>query len=392
MTKEQAIELLTAIQNQKIVRGLTHTFYKYPARFSPLFVRAVIQLFTEKGDVVFDPFMGGGTTIVEASAMGRHAIGSDINTLALYVSKVKTTPLNTDDFQEIRQWLKQERTGMNIRVKTNPERLWIEEGYQRNLQCKKTWRIRKIIEVALQQCEQIPSQTQREFIRCSILRTAQWALDCSDNIPSVKDFRKNLFLNLEEMIEGARQYSACLEENRGTSQLANLSVIGIDQNPDLQIPTPKLILTSPPYPGLHILYHRWQVLGRKETPAPYWIANCLDTHGEAYYGMGCRKQQSQDTYFSQIKDAFTSLANISGKETTIVQMVSFSKPKEYLPRYLQVLSDCGLQEFFIPRASDCFEDGRLWRAVPNRKWYTAKTTNNNEEVVLFHKLMPMTKN
>jgi hypothetical protein len=77
---------------KKTVRGLTHTFYKYPARFSPLFARAVIQLFTEKGDVVFDPFMGGGTTIVEASAMGRHAIGSDINTLALYVSKVKTTP------------------------------------------------------------------------------------------------------------------------------------------------------------------------------------------------------------------------------------------------------------------------------------------------------------
>jgi hypothetical protein len=64
--------------------------------------------------------------------------------------------------------------------------LWIEDGYQRNLQCKKTWRIRKIIEVALQQCEQIPSEAQREFVRCSILKTAQWALDCSDDILQLK--------------------------------------------------------------------------------------------------------------------------------------------------------------------------------------------------------------
>jgi hypothetical protein len=72
-------------------------------------------------------------------------------------------------------------------------------------------------------------------------------------------------------------------------------------------------------------------------------------------------------------------------------MVSFSKPNEQLPRYLQVLNDCGLEEFYIPWISEHFEDGRLWRAVPNRKWYTAKTTKNNEEVVLFHKLMPRAK-
>jgi hypothetical protein len=38
----------------------------------------------------------------------------------------------------------------------------------------------------------------------------------------------------------------------------------------------KLIVTSPPYPGVHVLYHRWHVDGRRETPAPYWIAGCND--------------------------------------------------------------------------------------------------------------------
>ena len=40
---------------------------------------------------MYDPFMGGGTTIVEASALGRRAVGTDINSLAVFLTEVKTT-------------------------------------------------------------------------------------------------------------------------------------------------------------------------------------------------------------------------------------------------------------------------------------------------------------
>jgi len=36
------------------VSGLTHGFYKYPARFSPSFVRAAIETFTQPADLVLD--------------------------------------------------------------------------------------------------------------------------------------------------------------------------------------------------------------------------------------------------------------------------------------------------------------------------------------------------
>src|SRR5437764_4140009 len=70
------------------VRGLTHGFYKYPARFSPSFARAVIETFTRPGDVVLDNHVGGGTTLVEALALGRDAIGVDISPLAEFVTTV----------------------------------------------------------------------------------------------------------------------------------------------------------------------------------------------------------------------------------------------------------------------------------------------------------------
>jgi 23S rRNA G2445 N2-methylase RlmL len=72
------------------VSGLTHGYYRYPARFSPLFVRAVIAAFTKTGDWVIDPFAGGGTTLVEAMAAGRNALGIDISSLATFVSEAKT--------------------------------------------------------------------------------------------------------------------------------------------------------------------------------------------------------------------------------------------------------------------------------------------------------------
>src|SRR5262245_1121835 len=67
------------------IDGLTHGFYHYPARFSPGVARAAIQLFTKGGDWVLDPFMGGGTAVVEGLSHGRRMIGVDINPLAHFV-------------------------------------------------------------------------------------------------------------------------------------------------------------------------------------------------------------------------------------------------------------------------------------------------------------------
>jgi hypothetical protein len=65
---------LAAVQNQQPVTGLTHNFYRYPGRFSPAFARAAIEALSRPGDVILDPFMGGGTTLVEARVL--HKSGS----------------------------------------------------------------------------------------------------------------------------------------------------------------------------------------------------------------------------------------------------------------------------------------------------------------------------
>ena len=76
------LALITGARDAEPVRGLTHGYYKYPARFSPAFVRSAIETFTQPGDLVLDPHVGGGTTLVEALAAGRNGVGVDISTLA----------------------------------------------------------------------------------------------------------------------------------------------------------------------------------------------------------------------------------------------------------------------------------------------------------------------
>ena len=59
--------------------------------FIPQLAARIIHEHTDKGDIVIDPFMGSGTTIVEALVNQRIGIGVDINEIASLITKAKTT-------------------------------------------------------------------------------------------------------------------------------------------------------------------------------------------------------------------------------------------------------------------------------------------------------------
>src|SRR6516165_8014944 len=59
----------------------SHDVHAFAAKFPPQLPRAFIRVLTAPGDVVLDPMMGSGTTIVEALLEGRRGIGLDIDPL-----------------------------------------------------------------------------------------------------------------------------------------------------------------------------------------------------------------------------------------------------------------------------------------------------------------------
>jgi hypothetical protein len=386
--------VMLAAQDAAPVSGLTHNFYRYPARFSPKLVRSIIEEFSEPGDLVADPFMGGGTTLVEALATGREAIGCDISALAFFLAKAKTTIYTHGEIECIEHWKSEAKANINMHLCSISSPLYKKGGYYRHLNTRTRWRHRKAIEQALSTTSFIRYPKAQALARCIILRTAQWALDSRKNLPSINEFRTALGVYADEIVGGAwelrRAVEALPKGGRMPTHCVKGSVVEIAKYFQVRhLRKPKLIITSPPYPGIHVLYHRWQVDGRKETPAPFWIVNKLDGAGSSYYTMGDRKYPALATYFTQLRAALISIASICDQDTTIVQVVGFSAPSWQLPEYLAVNKAAGLAEVAPPSGSGLsgLREGRLWRSVPNRKWHADQLGEipASQEVVLFHR-------
>ena len=371
-----------AFRSTDKVQGYTHDFYKYPARFSPSFVRFVLDSLTDPGDYVLDPFMGGGTTIVEATASGRQAVGSDINQLACFVARAKTTPLSEPDIRDVRRWVRDVQDGT---VEIRPMNQ-LSEIPVKNMPAH-TY---SFFATATRLAGRLQFPRRRQFAKCALVRVGQWALDTNTTVPSTNELSDELQKRLERMIRGLDEFAVAarvrgIYKNKVTgsrkimrASAADSSLTRMLSRRDIQ---PKLILTSPPYPGVHMLYHRWQVRGRRETPAPYWIAGIQDGHTESYYTIGSRSALGLRNYFSGITAAFSNLRKIVASDTTVVQLISFSDMSVQLPIYLRSMVTAGFEETNIGGI-----DSRQIRTVPHRKWYNngREWNDASREVLLVH--------
>jgi len=64
----------------------------YRACFKPQLPRFFIERLTGPGHVVYDPFMGRGTTVLETALMGRVAVGCDVNPLSVMLVAPRLAP------------------------------------------------------------------------------------------------------------------------------------------------------------------------------------------------------------------------------------------------------------------------------------------------------------
>jgi DNA modification methylase len=331
-------KLIDAVKSNEMVSGLTHNFYRYPARFSPKFVCEAINQFSNPGDLILDPFVGGGTTLVEALTNNRHSIGFDVSPIAAFVSEVKTTILNETQLEEIHNWAEIVST-KTIKNKKSQVTFYDDEGYLNNL----PWTIKKSIEILLEDIELLNDEYEQKLVKCAILKTAQWAIDCRKNIPSSKEFRKKFLTHINLFIKGTKELATAVSKNsfgckpRPMCIISNSSAENICNSLELKsLPQkPKLVITSPPYIGVQVLYHQWQVQSRKRTRTPFWVINSLDGHGSSFYTFGHYTTHSKKKYFEVAENAFKSIHSVLHDDGIIVQLVGFSNHKNFLNKYLK---------------------------------------------------------
>lgn len=360
------------------VAGFTHNLYRYPARFSPEFARACVVQFTEPGDLVLDPFLGGGTSAVESLAAGRRFAGFDLNPLAVLLTRAKTTPLYRADRLALEMWLAEAFASVPPTIEPDPRLRNAPPG------------LVSVLAEPARRAGVLPEGRRRDAARAVLLSVGQWAIDgrnapvAADELAAAATAALGRLLSgldgLREAAETAGIRSSSLPRRRVLRSLPSAEAAkqaGLNR----LVGRARLVVTSPPYPGVHVLYHRWQVRGRAETPLPYWLAGLQDGLGPKHYTMGGRTSIGEALYFGEVRDTWQALRRLLHPDAVVVQLVAFSRPAQQLDRYLGAMEAAGYHQ-----ASDLEPDAT--RLIPNRRWYNRvePTRGSAREVLLAHRL------
>jgi hypothetical protein len=81
------------------IRAGGHGFFQYPAMMVPELQGALLDDLAAADpsvSLVYDPFMGSGTVMLESMYRGLNFHGSDINPMAILLSQVKSSPPTTE--------------------------------------------------------------------------------------------------------------------------------------------------------------------------------------------------------------------------------------------------------------------------------------------------------
>ena len=122
-----------------------HRLHPYLGKFVP----QLVEIFLRKYEptLVYDPFVGSGTTLVEANALGIDAIGTDISAFNVLLSKVKTAdydiPILEKEISNILDRLdtyksnfdKDEKVNKLFSTKNDYVRKWFAPNTQKELLC-----------------------------------------------------------------------------------------------------------------------------------------------------------------------------------------------------------------------------------------------------------------
>lgn len=329
----------------------THNIHSYTAKFIPQIPRYFIKKYTKKGEFVLDPFVGSGTTLLEAEILGRCPIGIDINPLAVLISKVKTTPIKKEKLGLATQKLFEEisNTKTFIRVEFPNINYWFDKKTINELS-----KIKFCID-KLYSKNKIDLNLKNFFYVCfsSIIRKSSFAdpynpkTYCSPRMKKLKD-RGHTFFPLKYFKE------AILKNSDSVTYLNQYFEKGsffrprfVETNTTLEIILPQnvkkidLIVTSPPYANAQEYFRNFKLelfwlglVNRKELLQ-------LDKNqigGENHAALNYKKLQK--TGHKEIDKIVKKLFLINKKSSYIVYKYFFNMEKS-LREYQRVLKRGG---------------------------------------------------
>lgn len=293
-------------------RYFSHNIHPYPAKFIPQIPAALIRLLSVRGEKVWDPFGGSGTTALEALIAGRQAVSTDVNPVATLVGKAKCLSLTSEETKELKVFLEQLRvvgkskTSINATLQRHKKvygklippipniEKWFHPSVIDELAFLK-WRIAKL------KSENAKHFALAAFSKIIVKVSYQDGETRYASKPTkvVSGSTVTIFSSqLQSSLNKLQHYSHLLQYHKPDFFTADLRYdSAIAPN------SVDLVITSPPYPNAtdYHLYHRFRL---------YWLGDEPQQLGKKEIGSHLRSQRQKsgiETYLNEMKSCLSSI-------------------------------------------------------------------------------------
>ena len=237
-----------------------HSLHPYLGKFIPQLVEVFLRRHFRPGDCVYDPFVGSGTTLVEANAFGAAAVGCDISVFNCLLARVKTAEYSLGALElALRGALEQARLTSEV-VTTDEASKWLRTWYSKRAlgellayQCvasevldEASWDVARIVLSRAARSARRTTHFDLDFPRRPV-RRPYWCHKHKRTCRPVGEAMKFLRRYTDDTVRRLREFAEIrsqqpVEVIHGDARVADLPL------------EPSGIITSPPYPGL-IDYH-----------------------------------------------------------------------------------------------------------------------------------------
>ena len=229
---------------------MTHGLHAYPARMIPQIAQRLIHRYSEAGNTVWDPFCGSGSALVESMLADRDSIGTDLNPFAVFLSKVKTTPIDSEILRKTNEKL--DRKIISVQKKSHGT-LEIPEMHNVDLWYKKY--VQDDLAVIKTAISSIGDLGVRDFFRLCLAHTARATSNLKKSefkIVRMKEEEREKFnpdvyelfkANVRRCIPLMGSFVKALPVDHKVSKVLYVD----NREPPIEDDSVHLIVTSPPY-------------------------------------------------------------------------------------------------------------------------------------------------
>lgn len=292
--------------------SLTHGFHPYPGRFHPALPRTVLAQVAKPGETLLDPFMGGGTTLVEGMLQGLKGNGNDLNPVALLVARERTCPRDANQVLRVNQEaLRIAGQVEALRQEKNPPRLvglpfhQLAPNYQRHLLAELMQWLRLIRNAPLGEAR----QTLEAVFSSAVIKFSNQRSDTDAKV-SPTSYPKGavsrfMVKKTEELTSAQRLLAERLPPHHYPVRLHNEDARLL---PSFEWGSARHIITSPPYPGTYdyLAHHSLRMA---------WLG--LDDTSFQNREIGARRDQQSDQkpdsaqgWSDSLREVFSTLARV----------------------------------------------------------------------------------